>query len=143
MAQISDLHIEDFCKDAAKTLILLYKHFPQKMTLYVDDICGADTPDEFGLHSARFVACFDTILWLAQTDYIHYEQAVKQESLEGVTLSHRAFTFLASIENNHTLHDATPAPKTRIAALRDTLLNNSSIQLSQFFIGYMKESRGA
>lgn len=94
---MSDIHIDDFYRDAAKILIALYGQFPRKITLYVEDICGPDTPDEFGLHSPRHQACFHTMMWLGSADYLQYEQAVRQEALDQVVLSHRGFLLLNSV----------------------------------------------
>jgi hypothetical protein len=93
---LSDLHIDDFYRDAARILAALYAQFPRKSTLYVEDICGPDTPDEFGLHSPRHQACFHTMMWLGSCDYLHYEQAVRQEALDQVVLTHRGFLLLSS-----------------------------------------------
>ena len=91
---VSDIHIDDFYRDAAKILVLLYNQFPRKVTLYVEDISGPDTPDEFGLHSPRHQACFHTMMWLGSSDYLRYEQLVRQEALDQVVLSHRGFLVL-------------------------------------------------
>lgn len=156
MSDIDDLHIEDFCKDTAKILLALYKRFPQKSTLYVEDISGPDTPDEFGLHSPRHSACFNTLLWLAENDYLHFSDVVRQEALENVVLSHRAFTFLSSWQNaapvrserppaeqgsNNTEGAPSPIRQTRIEELRSTLLNMSSTQLRHLVLAYMQQSR--
>ncbi len=98
---MSDLHIDDFYRDTARILVNLYNHFPRKITLYVEDIAGADKPDEFGLHSPRHLACFHTILWLAQTDYVHYESLIRQEAADQIVLSHRGFLLLTSMHNGH------------------------------------------
>ena len=90
----SDIHINDFYHDAAKALVVLYKHFPRKTMLYVEDISGPDTPDEFGLHSTRHEACFNTLLWLAHGDYLRYEHTVRQEAIDQAVLSHRGFLLL-------------------------------------------------
>lgn len=94
---MSDIHIDDFYKDAARILVLLYRHFPRKITLYVDDISGPDTPDEFGLHSQRYQACFHTMLWLASTGYLDYGQLVYQDALDEACLTHKAFLVLNSL----------------------------------------------
>lgn len=143
MAQMSDLHIEDFCKDTAKILVILYQSFPQSMTLYVEDICGPDTPDEFGLHSPRFVASFNTLLWLAKADYIHYSDTVKQEALEGVTLTHKLFTFLCDLHNPLSLEETTNDKpcESRAATLRDSIKYKTSTQLKTLVLEYMKASR--
>lgn len=93
---MSDLHIDDFYRDAARILAALYAQFPRKTTLYVEDISGPDTPDEFGLHSPRHQACFHTMMWLGSCDYLRYEQAVRQEALDQVVLTHRGFLLLSS-----------------------------------------------
>lgn len=93
---MSDLHIDDFYRDAARILTALYAQFPRKATLYVDDISGPDTPDEFGLHSPRHQACFHTMMWLGSCDYLRYDQAVRQEALDQVVLTHRGFLLLSS-----------------------------------------------
>jgi hypothetical protein len=93
---VSDIHIDDFYKDAAKILVLLYNHFPRRITLYVEDISGPDKPDEFGLHHPRYEACFHTMLWLASTGYIEYSQTVQQDALDQTCLTHRTFLLLNS-----------------------------------------------
>jgi len=90
----SDIHINDFYHDAAKILIALYKQFPRKTMLYVEDIAGPDTPDEFGLHSTRHGACFSTLLWMAHGDYLQYDDTVRQEALDQAVLTHRGFLLL-------------------------------------------------
>lgn len=96
---MTDLHIDDFYRDISKALVLLYGHFPRRMTLIVEDIIGPDTPDEFGLPSPRHEACLQALLWLAQTDYLVFESLVRQEALDQAVLTHRAFLTLT--EYNH------------------------------------------
>lgn len=93
---MADIHIADFYKDAARILIQLYNQFPRPTLLFVEDIAGPDTPDDFGLHSERHQACLATMLWLAKAGYIQYESLVRQEALDQATLSQRGFTLLAS-----------------------------------------------
>lgn len=95
--KVSDIHIDDFYRDAARILVLLYNQFPRKVTLYVEDISGPDTPDEFGLHSPRHQACFHTMMWLGSSDYVRYEQLVRQEALDQAVLSHRGFLVLNAV----------------------------------------------
>lgn len=92
----NDIHIDDFYKDMARILVLLYGHFPRRIMLYVDDISGPDTPDEFGLHSPRYEACFQTMLWLASTGYLEFNQTVQQDALDQACLTHKAFLLLNS-----------------------------------------------
>jgi hypothetical protein len=93
---MADIHIDDFYRDAAKTFVHLYAQFPRPVMLYVEDIAGPDTPDDFGLHSPRHEACLGAFLWLAQTGYLHYKTLVKREAIEDAQLSHRAFVLLNS-----------------------------------------------
>ncbi len=156
---MSDLHIDDFCKDSARILVALYAKFPQKLILYVEDIAGPDQPDEFGLHSPRHQACFSTMLWLAETDYISYIQPVRQEALEGATLTHRGFTFLASRDTtgpayaSDTENSLEPErtnspepgqiknPETRIEKIRRELREGSSETLKKLMLEYFNSSR--
>lgn len=94
---MSDIHISDFHKDAAIAFNMLYLSFPRKITLFVEDIAGPDTPDEFGLHSPRHMACLSTLLWLADEGYIRYEDTIRQEAIDQVTLTHRGFTLLSGL----------------------------------------------
>jgi len=93
---VADIHIADFHKDVAKVFCQLYAGFPRKLTLFVEDISGSDTPDEFGLHSTRHQACFATFLWLAEEGYIRYDSTIRQEAIDQTTLTHRGFTLLST-----------------------------------------------
>lgn len=107
---MTDLHIDDFYKDAARILVLLYNQFPRKIMLYVEDISGPDQPDEFGLHSTRHIACFQTMLWLGTSGYLHFEQTVGQDALDQVTLTERAFLLLTSSTEDQVGGPATLPP---------------------------------
>lgn len=91
---LDDLHIHDFYRDAGRILLALFNQFPAPATVYVEDIAGPDTPDEFGLHSPRHLACLGAIGWLQQSGYIHFSQLVRQEAVEEAALSHRSFLLL-------------------------------------------------
>lgn len=96
---MADLHIADFYKDVARIFAQLYASFPRKIILFVEDISGPDSPDEFGLHCPRFQSCFSTMIWLAESGYITYASTIRQEALDQVTLSHKGFTLLYSRVN--------------------------------------------
>lgn len=108
----ADIHIDDFYRDTAKTLVLLYNHFPRTMTLYVEDVSGPDTPDEFGLHSKRHEACLSTLLWLGTAGYLNYTSLVRREAIEEATLTHKAFILLnsASDDSSAVISTTTPSP---------------------------------
>ncbi|WP_160153177.1 hypothetical protein [Microbulbifer sp. ALW1] len=93
---LDDLHIHDFYRDAGRILLALFQQFPAPATIYVEDIAGPDTPDEFGLHSPRHLACLGAMTWLKECGYINFSQLVRQEAVEEATLSHRSFMLLVS-----------------------------------------------
>lgn len=141
-AAVGDLHIDDFCKDTAKIILMLYKRFPVKSALYVEDISGPDDPDEFGLHSARFEACFNTMLWLKEADYIGYTNTIRQEAVEEATLSHRAFQLFSSYDIDSGANNVVAMrPIRRIDRLKDTLARGSSEELKELILKYMIKSR--
>lgn len=91
---MADIHIEEFYRDTAIILVQLYNAFPRKVSLYVEDISGPDSPDEFGLHSRRHRACFGTMLWLAEEGHIRYQDTINQDAVDQVVLTQPAFTRL-------------------------------------------------
>ncbi len=93
---MADLHIDDFYRDSALIMLHLYSHFPRKTILYVDDICGPDTPDEFGLHTERYQSCFSAMTWLAEQGYLQYFDTIREEALDQAVLSQRGFMVLSS-----------------------------------------------
>lgn len=144
---VSGIHIDDFYRDAAKILVTLYSQFPRKTTVYVEDISGPDTPDEFGLHSARHQACFETMLWLASTDYLTFEQAVFQEAIDQSVLTHRGFLTLTSAKSGP-LSAAEGLPETvlkeeclTIHHLQHELKNGTSFSLAELMREVLSTSR--
>lgn len=101
---MNNLHIDDFCKDVAKIFLLLFQRFPRTDILYIDEICGSEEPDEFGLHSKRHMASLSTVEWLHNANYLYYNEIIRQEAYDGAVLTHKAFTFLSSIEHNKDIY---------------------------------------
>ena len=93
---MSDLHIDDFYRDSARILAQLYRSFPRKDLILVEDISGPDSPDEYGLHSQRHQSCFGTAIWLAESGYIRYGETIRQEGMDQAVLTHKAFTLLSA-----------------------------------------------
>ena len=93
---MADIHIDDFYRDCALILLRLYTSFPRKSVLYVDDICGPDTPDEFGLHSERHQSAFSAMTWLAEAGYISFSETIREEALDQAVLTQRGFLLLSS-----------------------------------------------
>lgn len=154
---MADIHIADFYKDAARILVQLYNQFPRPGMLFVEDIAGPDTPDEFGLHSPRHEACLSTMLWLAQSGYLRYETLVRQEAIDQAALTQRGFTLLATplpvqnIVGFDTLPEggAPALDSTEAAAsaangaqmLRDVLKLGSSTAIEQVMLELFRQSR--
>ncbi len=90
-----DLQIDDFYKDAAGGLLMLYQAFPRKLALYVEDLIGREEPDEFGLPSKRHQACLGALLWLAEEGYLRYVDTIRQEAVDQAVLTGRSFTVLS------------------------------------------------
>lgn len=98
---MADIHIDDFCRDAAKVLLQLYSHFPRRGAVYVMDISGPDEPDEVGLHSDRHMACLGTMLWLAEEDFLRFEDMIYQDGIDQAILSSKSFTLMSAISEYH------------------------------------------
>jgi hypothetical protein len=94
-----DVHIDDFFKDCAVILLHGFKYFPSKQILYVEDICGPDEADEFGLHSPRHIAAFGAIIWLQEEGYIRFNEVDRQESVDEFILGSKAFTRLLNVDS--------------------------------------------
>ena len=131
---MADLHIDDFYRDVAKIFLRLYAIFPRKTILYVEDISGADEPDEFGLHHPRFQAGFSAMVWLAEHGYLNFDDTIREQALDQVVLSQKAFLLLSSrseLDLVPTEGDLPPsvleATRTNIAQLRSALADGSSI----------------
>lgn len=146
---MSDLHIDDFYHDAGLVLVRLYAAFPRKTTLYVEDISGPDTPDEFGLHSERFASCFSTMLWLADTGYLRYESTIRQEALDQAVLTERGFLLLCApcpLPSRTQFDENTPpsviaSAQTNIQQLRTALKSRSSIDIGRVMLFLLDHSR--
>lgn len=93
---MSDIHIDDFYKDAAKVLLQLYAIFPRRSAIYVEDISGPAQPDEYGVPDDRFHACFSTMVWLGEHDYLQYVDTIRQEAIDQATLTQKGFMLLSS-----------------------------------------------
>ena len=145
---MSDIHIDDFYKDAAKILVQLYRLFPRKDLLLIEDISGPDTPDEYGLHSTRHQACFGAALWLAESGYLSYGDTIRQEGMDQVILTHKAFTVLSSPATALVADVETDLPasvseiqQTNIHQLREALRAECSRQIRLAMHNVMVQSR--
>ena len=132
---MSDIHIDDFFKDAAKTLNRLYLSFPRKTPVFVEEIAGTVTTDEFGVPGDRFVACFGTLLWLAEEGYLRYDETIRMEAIDQAVLTARCFGVLtmqgaAEPDGDTTLPASVRVERSsHIHRLRDALKSGSSARL--------------
>ena len=135
---MSDIHIDDFFKDAALTLNRLYLSFPRPVAVFVEDICGRVTTDEFGIPGDRFLACFSTFLWLAEESYLRYTDTIRQEAIDQAVLTGRCFNVLtmpAPDAEPGAAQDGTLPPSVRselasnIHRVRDALKSGNSIRV--------------
>lgn len=147
---MTDINVDDFFKDAAKALVALYGVFPRRHALFVDDIHAPEEPDEFGLHSERYQACFGALLWLGEEDYLRFEDTIRNEAIDQAVLTGRAFTLLSSPagplagEPSSQQGDHTGLPElvriersTHIYQIKSALKNRSSIELRQAMLALM------
>ncbi|HWV10723.1 hypothetical protein [Pseudomonas sp. GD03944] len=104
-----DLQIDDFYKDAASGLLMLYQAFPRKMALYIEDLIGREEPDEFGLPSKRHESCLGALLWLAEEGYIRFDSTIGYDALDQAVLTEKGFLRL-SRGVPHALRDGEPLP---------------------------------
>lgn len=137
---MADLHIDDFYRDVATIFLRLYAAFPRKIILYVEDICGPDQPDEFGLHHPRFQAGFSAMVWLAEQGYLTFQETIRAEALDQVVLSRKAFLLLTSrselglaapVDSDAVAPSVVEKSLTNIAQLRSARREGSSIVLQK------------
>ena len=143
---MADIHVEEFYKDTAVALVQLYGAFPRRVNLFVEDIAGQDTPDEFGLHSRRHMACFGALLWLAEEGLLRYVDTIRQEALDQAVLTQKAFVRLSSpastelqtgqASNNQDLPESVRSEfSTYIHLIREALKNGRSTRIAEVMQG--------
>ena len=130
-----DLHIGDFYNDVARILVALYMRFPVRSALYVEDISGPDTPDEYGLHSPRHMACFSTALWLAEEGYFRYTDTIHQEALDEAVLSQAGFLFFTTKDDNEL--------ETRISIIKKMIVEKNSLKLQDYLASLLRQFKTA
>lgn len=123
---MTDLHIDDFCHDAAVALTRLYQYFPRPQALYVSDIAGAEERDEVGLYSKRHMSCLHTLLWLADESFFRFTALIYEEGVEQAVLTHSAFVLLSSLSVPEALQTPNLPSNTWISHIRDALREQNS-----------------
>ena len=135
---MADIHIEEFYKDAARILLQMYHSFPRKSQVFVEDISGPDTPDEYGIHSPRHQSCFACMLWLADEGFIRFQDTIRQEAIDQAVLTQSAFLRLTGVTNQETAaptgdnahSDTRLTSITNIELIRQALKSTSSTHLA-------------
>ena len=152
---MSDIHIDDFYKDSGLILSQLFTFFPRPCAVYVEDIAGPDTPDDFGLHSQRHMAALSAMLWLAKAGYLTYQDTLRQEAIDQAVLSHKGFTLLSALceepasialLQQHLEADALPASVVQerfsnVNVMRHLLKRATSGDIRQFMLYLLNNSR--
>jgi len=132
-----DLQIEDFYKDVAGGLLMLYQAFPRKTALYVEDLIGHEERDEFGLPSKRHQGCLGALLWLAEEGYVRFESTIQFQAIDQAVLTEKAFLRLTgSVAGTKIGADDLPPSVLRVQAslaqqLREALRNGHGEQLAR------------
>lgn len=141
---MTGINVDDFCKDAGRALLILYQAFPRPHTLFVEDLCGPDQVDEFGMHSDRHLACFSALLWLAEEGFLRYVDTIRQEAVDQAVLTGRSFTLLSTPVPEFEPADADALPvslrleqQTHLHRLDQALKARSSTQIRQTIIDLM------
>ena len=121
---MNSINIDEFFADAAKILTRLQRAFPQPIILQVDDICGAEETDEFGMHSARYLACFSAMLWLAEEGYLRFNETVRSEAIDEAVLSAKCFVLLTKPDDLQAISDPPSETLPDSVALERSSLGN-------------------
>lgn len=135
-----DVNIDDFYHDVAVTLLSLYQQFPQKISLYIEDICGPDEIDEFGLHSPRYLSCIAALSWLHDEGYIRYLDIIKQDTAESCTLTQKAFVKLVKPNKDAASSSIERQRSTLAHQLFNAVQERSSIDIRNLIEAHFLES---
>lgn len=125
---MADLHIDDFCRDAAIALTRLYQYFPRPQALYVSDIAGHEERDEVGLYSKRHMACLHTLLWLADENFYRFTSLIYEEGVEQAVLTHSTFVLLSHLTVPEALQNPSLPNNSWVSHLRHALKEQDSLR---------------
>lgn len=92
-----DLHITEFYNDTGRIFNRLYSSFPRLITIWLDEISGPDTVDEYGMHSDRHMACYSTMLWLQEEGYLRYSDIEKEDGFNHCCLTQKGYGLMSGI----------------------------------------------
>lgn len=143
---MADIHIDDFYRDAALSLLRLYALFPRPETLFVEDITGPEETDEFGLHSKRHMSALATMAWLGDEGYLRHQGLIRQEALDQVVLTGAAFLALNKTPRAPRPVDVTDQSRslvderqTNVYALRDAIKRRDSARIRRVMLDLMDQ----
>ena len=149
---MADLNVEDFFKDCARVLDVLYRSFPTPTTVYVEDISGSEDTDEFGMHSKRYLSCFSTLLWLEAEGFIRYHEPIRQEAVDQAVLSNRSFTLLSTprtTTGSEPMSHSAQVPasiaaeqRAHVAHIRSALKERDSVHLRYAVLSFLADWQG-
>ncbi len=134
-----DIHIEEFYHDSFRVLNTLYRAFPKKCNVFVEDIAGKDQPDEYGLHSDRFQCCFGSMLWLEQEGFIRFEGTMRQEAIDQASLTMKGLALVSTLCQNDYINELSfsilpvnesLAGRPNIESLKHIMKHGTSTQLA-------------
>jgi len=144
---MTNINIDDFFADTARTLVSLYGVFPRRHAIFVDDVYQSEEPDEFGMHSDRYRACFGALLWLGEEHYLRFADSIKDEAIDQAILTARCFTLLSSpIDPTATDSQSEPGDlpelvrlehATHVHRIKSALRHRSSIELRKAMLHFM------
>lgn len=120
-----DLQIDEFYEDACRALLTLYRAFPRKTTLYLDELIGYREPDDYGLPCPRQQSCLGALLWLGEEGYLRHGGTIRHEALEQAVLSEKGFLRLSTrlTDDLPPSHDCSPRERRLHATLARQLQN--------------------
>lgn len=143
---MTDLNVDDFFHDAARALIILYQVFPRRKAVFVDDIIEAEEPDEFGMYSNRYLACYSSLLWLGEEGFLRFEDSINSEAIDQAVLTGRCFTLLSSPVRDMRSPSTSALPKSvqeerrsHLFALREALREGSSANLRAAMLELLRQ----
>lgn len=101
-----DLQIDHFYQDASRALLILYRVFPRKAPLYVDELIGFQELDQYGLPTPRHQSCLGTLLWLGEEGYLRHDGLLQYEAIDQAVLTEKGFLRLTTRIADHALEAA-------------------------------------
>ncbi|MCZ6640063.1 MAG: hypothetical protein O7F71_00680 [Gammaproteobacteria bacterium] len=141
---MTDINVDDFFKDAARALVQLYKTFPRRHAVFVDEIHATEELDEYGMHSERYLACFGALIWLGEEGYVRYEDTIRQDAIDQAVLTARCFTLLCAPAATLEPMDVTDLPEsvrieqsTNIHRLKSAVKQRSSVRVRSAMLNLM------